>query len=583
LRRHALRLLHDERALSQRSHDGDSMRPGCGASSPADAIFTPVQQRVKGMTGDWVLGRRPAPFVVDQPQAFRPDLLVLLDAGVDRMIALEVMEPGGGTSDITAWAMGKLRRGIRLRVENGELAEALRLQVREGIEILVAPTPEIDSAIDAFVAWSDHARGGGGREPDWVDGAGADAKAGFYTAAAQFERSRPWRKASDGQVLAIDVPALGCEGACLSILGKLEDSFGLLLLRSIEDYAAFARLAAAAAGASRRGLSAGVPLFSVNFDRPRDLPAGKKLAAEARAHGFVPGPGGRVPYILKLSPDAVAIPTTTDDYRLATACLEAARRFVEKHGELFAAAPSQRVEERSTVVMPSGALDVVVTAPPRDLPWRWGEQEPIEGVHERDREAMLAAFHAARAAGGASPEEADAARWAAQEMLEFKARLGGSLVDWTPDDVDAYLLQYYPSHGSETGELLRAIPDLLDAFLGWLAMRESAVPGRIEAARKRIAQCREAFLREASDPRRFGPAKAVVQAMRQANVDVTDPAAVEGFMEQFNRRLQDDPSLLPMAPPGTRWVWDGEGPPPDPRGACPCGSGRRYRKCCMPR
>ena len=509
---------------------------------------------------------------------------MLLDVGVDRMIALEAVEPGASPARVAAWAASRLRDGVRLRVEDDKLAEALRQRAGESMQILVAPTPELDRALDAFEEFTHRARAG--KEPTWTDDAEAEAKAGFYEAAARFERSRPWKKASDGHVLAIDVPALGRKGACASILGNAGETFGLLLLRSIADYIAFLRLSDQATGGRRHAPGAGVPLFSINFDRPRDLPAGKKLAAEARAHGFVPGPQGRLPYILNLSPDAVAAPPTTDDYRLATACLEAVRRFIEKHGELFTSPPRQRVEESSTIVMPAGGLDVVVTAPPRELPWRWGEEEPIEGLRERDREEIAAAFHAARRAEDASSEEADADRSAAEELLEFKTRSGGALADWTPDDVAAYMLEYYPSHGSETGEELRSIPSRLDAFLAWLAASGRGPAARLEASRRKLADLRQRFLDEAGDARRFGPAKSVVQAMRQANVDITDEAAVDAFMRDFNRRLAGDPSLVPMHASGrsrTRWVWDGVGPPPDPSGPCPCGSGRRYRKCCMPR
>lgn len=539
-------------------------------------------------SGDWVLGRRPAPFVIEKPAPYRPELRLLLDAGADQMIAIEAVESGGSPADLAEWASGKLRPGIRLRIDDHTLAEALRQRVGEGIEVLEVATPEIDGAVDALEAFTARTRGARGREPVWADSAAADAKAGFYAAASHFERARPWEKASDGHVLAIDVPSMGWMGACVSILGNAEETFGLLLLRSLADYVQFVRLADAVVDERRRAPGAGVPLFSVNFDRPRDLPGGKKLAAEARAHGFVPGPQGRVPYILKLSPDAVPTPPTTDDYRLATACLEAVCRFVESHGELFTARPRERFHESATIVMPGGGLEVVVTCPPRDLPWRWGEEEPIEGLLERDRDEIAAAFHAARQAGGASPEEADADRWAAQEMLEFKARRGGVLTEWMPEDVATYMLEYYPSHGSETGEELAAIPSGLDAFLAWLATsgRGPAVP--LEAARKRLRECRERFLRDASDPRRFGIAKTMVQAMRAANVDPADPAAVDSFMRDFNRRLGDDPSLLPMPTPSMKrpdkpWVWNGEDPPPDLRDPCPCGSGRRYRKCCMPR
>ena len=542
--------------------------------------------RARPMTrGEWVLGRRPAPFVIDEPAPYRPELLVLLDVEADRLIAVEPVEPGRSPAVVAEWASGKLRPGIRLRVENRALARAMRRRVGEGVEVLEAPTPEIDEAVDTLEAFTASTRRSRGRGPTWADDAAADAKARFYVAAEYFEQARPWERASDGHVLAIDVPSMEWTGAYVSILGNAEETFGLLLLRSLADYVQFVRLGDAVFESPRRGPGAGVPLFSINFDRPRDLPGGKKLAAEARAHGFVPGARGRVPYILNLSPDAVPTPPTTDDYRLATACLEAVGRFVETHGELFTTGPRERLQDRSTILLPGGNLEVVVTCPPPDLPWRWGEQEPIEGLRERDRDEIVAAFAAARRAAGASAAEADGDGSAAREMLEFKAGGGGTLTDWLPVDVAAYLLEYYPSHGSETGDELSAIPSRLDAFLAWLGASKRSPAARVGAARKRLAQCQEAFLRDARDPRRYGIAKTVVQAMRAANVDGTDPVAVDSFMGDFNRRLADDPSLLPTLPRRREkaWVWNGQDPAPDPRGACPCGSGRRYRQCCMPR
>jgi hypothetical protein len=538
--------------------------------------------------GDWALGRRPAPFVVEAPAPYRPELLMLLDVGAGRLIAVEPVAPGSSPTAVAEWASGKLRPGIRLRVDDRALAQAVRRRAGKDVEVLEAPTPEIDGAVDSFEAFTARTRGGRGREPAWADGAAADAKARFYVAAEHFEQARPWESASDGHVLAIDVPSMDWTGACVSILGNAEETFGLLLLRSLADYVRFVRLGDAVFESPRRAPGAGVPLFSVNFDRPRDLPGGKRLAAEARAHGFVPGARGRVPYILNFSPDAVATPLTTDDYRLATACLEAVGRFVEQHVELFTTGPRERFQDRSTIDLPGGNLEVVVICPPPDLPWRWGEQEPIEGLRERDRDEIVADFGAARRAGGASPEEADADGWAAREMLEFKAQRGGRLTEWLPEDVAAYLLEYYPSHGSETGEELAAIPSRLDAFLAWLGASRRGPSARMAAARKSLAECREAFLRDARDPRRFGVAKTVVQAMRAAGVEPGDPAAVDSFMGDFQRRLADDPSLLPTPTlPVKRqdkaWVWNGEDPAPDARGACPCGSGRRYRRCCMPR
>ena len=554
-------------------------RPG---REPADR----AARRAGATRGDWVLGRRPAPFIIEKPAPYRPELRVLLDAGADRMIAFEPVEPDGSARDVAEWAAGKVRPGIRLRVDEQVLAEALRQRLGAEVEILEAPTPEVDWALDALEEYGADAGGGTVREPEWADGAAPDAKAGFYDAAARFERAAPWKKVSDGQVLAVDVPAMGWTGACVSILGQAEETFGLLAFRSLADYVQFVRLGDTLAEGTRRPPGPGVPLFSINFDRPRDLPGGKKLAKEARAHGFVAGPRGRVPYILKLSADAVQTPASTDDYRLATACLVAVYRFVERREDLFVGKPRQQIEERSIVLTPGGDVEIVVTCPPSDLPWQWGEEEPIEGLLRHDCEEMAAAFHAARLADGARAEEADADIGAAQEMLDFKAGYGGGLGEWTPDDITVFMLEHYPSHGIATGAELHALPPRLDAFLAWLAASGRGYAAPLQAARRHLAECRDRFLEEANDPRRFGLAKTVAQAMSAANVDTDDPAAVDSFFRDFNRRLKDDPSLLPSLAggrPGKAWVWNGAEPPPDPQGTCPCGSGQRYRKCCMPR
>ena len=532
---------------------------------------------------EWALGLRPSPFTVEEPSPFRPDVLMLLDTGGDRIVDVHLVEPGMPPEGVADWAAPRVPPRTRLRVEDEEVASALADRVGRAVEVVVALTPEIDAALDHLEAFTE-ARGGGERQHDWSDDAADAARAGFYAAAARFEEQRPWELASDGHVLAVDVPELQRTGACASILGQAGESFGLLLLRSVDDYCTFLRLSEAPPAARRRS-GAGVHYLAVNFEHPRDLPGGKKVAAMARAHGFEPGPEGRVPIIMKASLDAVSTPPTTDDYRFATACLEGVRRFVEKNGRLFAEPPRERITEHLSVAMPTGVLGVVVTAPPPDLPWRWGEEEPFDGLHEREREEILAAYRAARMAAGAAEEELAGDLWAAEEMLRFKAAHGGELVDWRPADVKVFLLDYYPAGGALTEEEeLQDFPRQLDAFLGWLIEAGRGGRAPLEAARDRLAELEPRFLTEATDPSRYGPAKSLVVAMQEAGVDPTDQDAVDDFVQEYNRRLSEDPS--PATPPRRRpkaWVWDGESAPPDPRAPCPCGSGRRYRKCCMPR
>ena len=542
------------------------------------------RRRTRGpSSANWALGRRSAPFVVEKPQPFRPDLLVLLDVGADWMVAMEAIEPRLAADSVAEWAAGRLETGVTVRVDAEDVAAALRARVGSGIDVVVAPTPEVDAALDSFEEHSAQASAGRSRDHEWADDVPEAAKLGFYAAAAAFEHSEPWQVASDGHVLAIDVPAVGWAGACTAVMGMAGESFGLTLFRSLGDYVRFVRLGDDPTARRRPG--SGVALLGIHFDRPRYLPGGRKLREEARAHGFVPGPEGRYPFILKTSPENVRVGTTSDDYRLATACLVAVRQFVERQQKLFTEPPDQRVSARSRVAMPAGELEITVTAPPADVPWRWGSEEPIEGLRRRDREEVLVAYREAREAAGASPADVDADGWAAEEMLEFKQGIGPSLVDWTTDDVSDFLLEYYPPHGLTTGAETEALPGRFDTFFTWLSSSGRGPKGRLSVARARLAERRAAFLAAAGDETRFGPAKLMGARMQAEGIDPADEKAVRAFIGRFNERLAEDPTLLPSLgkPRAKRWVWDGKGVPPEPNAPCPCGSGRRYRKCCRPR
>ena len=147
-----------------------------------------------------------------------------------------------------------------------------------------------------------------------------------------------------------------------------------------------------------------------------------------------------------------------------------------------------------------------------------------------------------------------------------------------------FLLEHYPMQGMTTGAEVEELPRRSDAFLAWLSASGRGTAGRLAPARAVLVEQRTAFLAAARDERRYGPAKLLSAQMQAEGVDVGDKEAVAAFVERFNERLAKNPTLLPMiGGPRRRWVWDSKGAPPDPKAPCPCGSGRRYRKCCMRR
>lgn len=537
--------------------------------------------------GEWVLGRRPAPAVIDGPEPYRPDLLLLVDAATRFIVGSEIVKPDASHEVVAEWVEDLIEPDVSLRVDDEGLASALRARLGVEHAVRVGPIPELRAPLAALGRFMGRGRRGRREaEPPWTDESSPESRMVFYEVAARFERSAPWTAAGDGQILRLDVPALGREGACASILGAAGEEFGLLLLRSLEDYVALVRLAEpGSSGGGRRGLAA--PILSVNFDHPEEVIGGEVLARSARALGWKPGKEGRLAYLLKMDAEGAPAPLATEDYRLATVGMEAVRLFVEKERRLFRKPPKEQVETLVRVTTPEGEVDVRVTAPPADLPWAWGEEEPIDGLRNADAVAVGDLFREARRAAGASEEEASDAGMVVDEALRYKAARGEPVERWTPQDVEAYLLDHYPRRGGAPDEKLELVPLYLDALLEWLASSGRGKAGPLRTARARLARCREAFLRDARDAKLFGPAKTIARAMAKEGVDPSNRRAATRFLRRFNERLKEDPSLLPMPDAALRrrrpWVWTPGEPTPDPRGPCPCGSGRRYRKCCMPR
>jgi hypothetical protein len=111
-------------------------------------------------------------------------------------------------------------------------------------------------------------------EPSYLDGGRIpeDAVAELFRAAEYLYRIAPWRVATDDQVVRIDIPDLGIEGACLSIIGALGESLGFLLFPSFGAYAAF-REVAEDPPTPKGPIDFGTAWLALNFERGADLPA----------------------------------------------------------------------------------------------------------------------------------------------------------------------------------------------------------------------------------------------------------------------------------------------------------------------
>lgn len=164
---------------------------------------------------------------------------------------------------IQAPQSGRREPPTRLRVASAEFAALLRRALPPALDVLCAPTPELD----ALAASSSPSEPVG-----WHVALPPSHVAAFFAASAAMFRAEPWHAIpSETCVLRVDVPALKLEGATLSVVGAFGHTTGFLLFA---DEAAFDAFVAAAEASPHRASSAAVPShYALTFDRERELGA----------------------------------------------------------------------------------------------------------------------------------------------------------------------------------------------------------------------------------------------------------------------------------------------------------------------
>jgi len=318
---------------------------------------------------EWVGGRVLSPFYVTEDDPFRPEMILWLEMPEELILYGTMIDPAGpavSLSEALAEAMesplvGPPRRPSRIRVADRRLAAEIAGAAR-GIEIVVAPTPEIDGVLQGMAeSFSDEE----GEELSYFEGGRVSPESveGLFGAAGVLFRVTPWTVAADMQVLRLDIPQLGVEGACVSIIGALGESVGLLIFPSFVAHERFLE-AAESFDASRGLIDMGTPILSLNFERGADLPAG--MRREVARHGWpVAGPDA-YPWVQNRDRDGVLGPLTERDVLIVSACANSLAAFFGKHRRLFESDEFEPVceswfdrdglEVRFTVPYEAGAL-----------------------------------------------------------------------------------------------------------------------------------------------------------------------------------------------------------------------------------
>jgi hypothetical protein len=299
---------------------------------------------------EWLGGRLRLPSYVLEDEPYRPELLIWLELPSGLVVGHGVVgEDGDGAfaralrEALKRPTPGAAREPAKLRVADRADAAELQSVFGDRFDIQVAPTPELDVVFAQFLASMPK----GDEQASYLEGGRVPlaAVARMFKAAALLYRAAPWKVASDDEVLRMDIPALGVEGACVSIIGALGESLGVIVFSSLLAYERFG--ATAEQATDTRSLDLGGPLLSLDFWSGRDVP--KAMRREIAAHGWTTVAPDAIPVVGHRDRNGVPRPLAERDVRIATECAFAVASFFLRHRDAFGGGAHEPISESSTV------------------------------------------------------------------------------------------------------------------------------------------------------------------------------------------------------------------------------------------
>ena len=192
--------------------------------------------------GEWVGGITVLPsWVYGEGEPYRPEALLWIEIATGLIVGMEMVKPGEALIEARcsferasqAPHAGAPRMPRRVRVASPDLAASLRMH---GLEVICAPTPELDAAIASMRAHMS-------RSPEATDepatylgrGITSEDMRHFFEASAHLYRACPWEIIPADEHLSITCDALGISGGALIVVGQMGESFGFALFRTHED------------------------------------------------------------------------------------------------------------------------------------------------------------------------------------------------------------------------------------------------------------------------------------------------------------------------------------------------------------
>ena len=179
------------------------------------------------------------------------------------------------------------------------------------------------------------------------------------------------------------------------------------------------------------------------------------------------------------------------------------------------------------------ALQALIAARMRLLPDGFEVPDSYVEMTLEERDALQDDFLAS----------AEGRRWRGDEDAEYAARLAidfgadynhGGPLRWSAVVVEIFMVDWLARKVTEEPAFYARVPEVLTDWLRYAGRRRGVPQELLDEVIAAVATYREEMLATVEDPQAWGPAKAFAAAAEEAGVDLTDPGAVERYIQRYN-------------------------------------------------
>lgn len=145
--------------------------------------------------------------------------------------------------------------------------------------------------------------------------------------------------------------------------------------------------------------------------------------------------------------------------------------------------------------------------------------------------------------------------------------------EWDEDGLEECCLDTLPRKVCAEESYYKSISPVLSTFFEFLWERN--LLKNAQRLIRRVKSIDEQIIKNAIDPKNWGIAKSFMMAAKKAGVDVTNEKEMEEFIALYNLLIEGSKGCDDLNPPVKY-----EKPKIGRNEPCPCGSGKKYKKCC---